>query len=325
MAIRILTGPQIDLTLSMAEAIDVNAQAYAMVAARQTITPQRTPIETPDGVNLFMPSFLKPSGALAIKVVSVYEGNPKRGLPAVNAVVLAFDCQTGLPVGLLDGRRLTQLRTAAGAGAATRLLAHKDARVLAVFGAGGMAWDQVVAALAVRPIEEVRVYTPSGESAERLVERIQEEYRRVRSRAVPDMHAAARGADVITCITTSRDPVFDPADVSPGCHINGIGSFKPEMKEVPVWGLKNVKVFVDQISAVMAEAGEIMKAVSEGSLKEKDLVEIGDAISGRRPGRTDEKQITFFKAVGVAAQDAATAQAVLKRAEEMNLGTVTEF
>ncbi len=324
MRLRVLSATDVERALSMAEAIDVNAQAYALLSAGEATVPQRVPVETPRGVTLFMPAYLHPTGALAVKVVSVFGENLQRGLPTIHAVVLAVDSETGQPLALMNGIRLTALRTGAGSGAATRLLAREDARALAMFGAGGQAMDQVQAVIAVRPIEEVRIYTPSGHSARNLAQQLGQRHPGLRVWVADSPAQAVRDADVVTCATTSATPVFDPADVSPGAHINGIGSFTPEMREVQVVGLPRLRVFVDSREAALAEAGDLIQAVDEGHLRPEDLTEIGQVVLGEAAGRTSPDEITFFKSVGVAVQDAATAQTVLQRAAELGLGVEVE-
>lgn len=325
MKLRVLPAHAIDDALPMIDAINVNARAYALLSRGEVTMPPRVPVETPKGITLFMPAFVPASGDLAVKVVSVFAENPRHGLPTVHALVLVLDSTTGEPMALLDGTRLTALRTGAGAGAATRALAREDSRIMALFGAGGQATDQVEAVLAVRPIEEVRIYTPSGASAQRLAEALSHRHPDVRFRKVDSPAEAVRGADIITCATTSKTPVFDPTDVKPGAHINGIGSFTPEMREVQVVGLSKLRVFVDSLEAAQAEAGDLIQAVQEGHLRWDDVTEIGRVLSGEAPGRTAADEITFFKSVGVAVQDAMTAGAVLTRAEALDLGHVLEI
>jgi ornithine cyclodeaminase/alanine dehydrogenase-like protein (mu-crystallin family) len=324
MQIRVLSASDIVQALSMVDAIDVNAQAYAMFSAGEVKMPRRLSIETAQGVTLFMPAYLPSTDALAVKAISIYNENPKKGLPTVHAMVLVLDNETGRPLALMDGTRLTALRTGAGAGAATRLLAREDSRVLAMFGAGGLAMDQVEAVLSVRPIEEVRIYTPSGSSARNLANRLSQQHSNLVAHAVNSPAQAVHGADIISCITTSRTPVFDPADVASGTHINGIGSFMPDVREVQVVGLPNLRVFVDSKEATLEEAGDLIQAIAEGFIQPEDLTEIGKVILGKAPGRTSPDEVTFFKSVGMAVQDAATAQAVLARAMKMGLGIEVE-
>ena len=320
MNVLVLSAQDIDRALPMSQAIEANARAYMALSAGEAVVPQRTPIETEEGVALFMPAYVPDAHALALKVVSVFPGNAPRGLPTIHALVMVIDPTTGVPTALLDGTRLTALRTGAGAGAATRALAREDSHVLAMIGAGGQAPDQVEAVLAVRPIEEVRIYSRSGTSAERLAEQLQARHPTVRFRAVGSSQEAVRGADIISCATTSTTPVFDPADVAPGTHINGIGSFTPHMREVQVIGLPHLRVFVDSLEAAREEAGDLIQAVAEGFLRWEEVTEIGHVLSGQVPGRTSREDVTFFKSVGVAVQDAMTAAAVLERVRKQGLG-----
>ncbi len=321
MELTVLSAQDIEAALPMPAAIEANARAYIALTRGEAHVPQRIALNTEDGVALFMPAYVSATHDLAVKIVSVYGQNPRRGLPTIHALVLVLEADTGRPLALLEGARLTALRTGAGAGAATQALAREDSRVLALFGAGAQAPDQVEAVLAVRPIEEVRIYTPSGESARRLAARLQARHPDVTFRAVDSPAQAVRGADIITCATTSATPVFDPKDVAPGTHINGIGSFTPQMREVQVVGLPNLRVFVDSLDAARAEAGDLIQAVAEGHLRWDDVTEIGRVLAGDAQGRTAADDITFFKSVGVAVQDAITAGAILARARAQHIGT----
>ncbi|MEW5724102.1 MAG: ornithine cyclodeaminase family protein [Thermodesulfobacteriota bacterium] len=325
MRLRLLSARDIDAALPMVEAVEVITRAYESVSRQEAVMPQRLAVQTPRGVSLFMPAYLASEGALAVKAVSVFGGNPQRGLPVIHALVLVLESETGRPKALLDGTRLTALRTGAAAGAATKLLARPESRVMALFGAGAQAFDQAAAVLAVRPIQEIRIYDPARRPAETMAERLKAAFPGLRAGRADSPAAAARGADVISCATTSRTPVFDPADAAPGCHINGVGSYTPDMKEVPVAGLKKAHFFVDQREAVLAEAGELIEAVDLGLIKKDDLVEIGLVSAGLAPGRRSEEEITFFKSVGLAAQDAAASAAVLARAEATDMGTMIDL
>ncbi len=320
MNLYMFSAEDIERLLSMPDAIEVNTRAYIALSQSASVTPQRLAIETDRGVSLFMPSYVLTSGDLALKVVSVFPDNSRRGLPTIQALVLLLEAETGRPLACLDGTRLTALRTGAGVGAATRALAREDSHVLALFGAGGQAPDQIEAVLAVRPIREVRIYTPSGDSAERLAHRMAARHPDVTFRRVATPEDAVRDADIITCVTTSSTPVFDPEDVAPGTHINGVGSFTPTMREVQLVGLAPLRVFVDSLEAARAEAGDVIQAVAEGYLRWEDVEEIGRVLVGEVPGRDSREDITFFKSVGVAVQDAMTAGEIVRRGRTMHRG-----
>ncbi len=325
MKLLVLTAADIEKALPMEQAIEVIAGAYEALSAGRAQAPQRAALATPKGVSLFMPAYLPDRGALSMKTVSVFPDNPQKNLPTTNGLLMLLDHQTGLPYALMDAVRLTALRTGAASGIATRLLAPDGVKVLAMLGAGGQAWDQVRAVCAVRPIEQVRVYTPSGISARALAKRIVSHFEGIAAEAVDEPGLAVRGAQVICAATTSQEPVFEAADVAPGAHINGCGSFTPNMREVPVKGLAKPRIYIDQMEAALAEAGELIQALEQGWLQEEDLIEIGLLISGQAPGRSSAEEITFFKSVGVGAQDAAAAQAVYTHARKLGLGHEVEI
>lgn len=329
MRLRVLTGQEIERALPMPEAIAVVGRAYVEVSRGRAEAPPRASLPTPGGVSLVMPAHLPELGALGLKLISIYPGNPARGLPTVHALALLLDPATGEPLALLNGARLTALRTGAGSGAATQALAPPGAKILAVLGAGGQAWDQVRAVMAVRPIAEARVFTPSGESARRLAARVAGAWPGVRAWAAASPGEALEGAEVVCCATTSREPVFAPAELTPGAHVNGVGSFTPEMREVPVEGLLarpgGLGVFVDSLDMAWLEAGELIAAREAGALAADAPVEIGRVLAGEAPGRASPGQTTFFKSVGLAAQDAAAGLAAYARAGELGLGGVLEI
>ena len=205
MKLRILSAEDIDKSITMAEAIEVNARAYVSISSNDAVLPQRIPISTEKGTTLFMPAYVKTSKAMAVKVVSVFDENPRLNLPRIHALVLVIDTETGKPLSLVDGERLTALRTGAGVGAATKVLARKDAGVLALFGAGAQAMDQVKAICTIRNIQEIRVFTPSGKSASVLADRIVQQYQDVKTCVVQNPTQAVRHADIITCILLCWD------------------------------------------------------------------------------------------------------------------------
>ena len=271
-----------------------------------------------------MPAATKSGGAelLAVKVVSVFPENPRRGLRAIHGTVLVSDAETGTPRALLDGVSLTAIRTAAACGLATDLLARPDSSVLAVFGSGVHARTQVEAMRAVRPITEVRIYNPNTGSAEAMAAELS------RSDSAPDgiravgsVPEALDGADVACMATTSRVPVFQDCDVPDGIHINAIGAFKPEDREVPGATVGRSLVVVDDLDSAMEEAGDILIAIEEKLFSREAIhADLGGLVLGHFAGRSDPSQVTFFKSVGIAAQDVFAAQAVLREAERLRLG-----
>ncbi len=322
MNIRILTANDVRSAIDMKAAITAMKDAFGQLSRGLARVPVRLGVESDAGVTLFMPAYLESTGDLGAKVASLYMGNPAKGLPAISAVVLVIDSATGSLRALLDGTYLTALRTGAAAGLATDLLARSDASVVTIFGAGAQAPAQIEAVRAVRPIEEVRIVSRTRKSAERFAEHLSG----VKARVFEDRSKAVRGAHIITAVTTSEAPVFVGKDVEPGTHINGVGSFTPTMQEVDADTVRRSRIVVDSREAVLEEAGDLIIPINDGVIRAEDLdTELGDIVNGRKPGRTADDEITFFKSVGVAVQDVVTARHVIDAAESRGLGASVEI
>jgi alanine dehydrogenase len=319
----ILTGEEVRRALPMRQAIDAVKEAFAQLSAGRADVPLRTALDVPghNGVALFMPAYLSEDDAMAIKIVSVFNDNPDRGLPLIHALVVVVDAETGEPEAVMDGTYLTALRTGAASGAATDLLARDDARVAAIFGAGVQGRTQLEAVCAVRPIEEAWIYDVKREQAETYAEEMGKRIALAVSVAGSPTEAVRR-ADVICTATTSSRPVFDDADVRPGTHINAVGAYTPEMQEIPPETVLRGKVVIDHHEAALAEAGDLLIPIKQGLIDASYIyAELGEIVAGHRPGRESVEEITLFKSVGVAVQDVAAASAVLRAAREMGLGT----
>jgi ornithine cyclodeaminase len=320
----ILSAADVRAAAPMPAAIDAVAAAFAQLSAGQANVPLRLGIGQPalDAHTFVMPAHLVGSGALGLKVVSVFPHNRERhGLPSIHALVVVLDAETGRPLAAMDGTYLTALRTGAASGAATRVLARTGARVLALFGAGAQAPAQVAAVCAVRPIERVWVVNRTRARAERLVAALAEQGLAAELRIAGTPQEALAEADVVCCATSARDPLFEDADLRPGTHINGVGSFTPEMAEVPPATVARARVVIDQRAGAWAEAGDLIQPRRAGLLDESRVAELGAVIAGQAAGRADDAEITFFKSVGNAAQDVAVAQLALAEARRLGLGT----
>lgn len=324
---QLLTRRDIERAIPMADAIALVRDAFAALSAGHAEAPLRTAVRLPehDGVTLVMPGYVGPGDALAVKVVSVRNRNPARGLPRVNALVVLIDTATGEPTAVMNGRYLTALRTGAASGVATDLLARPDAAVLAVIGAGAQAREQIVAVAAVRPIRRVVVYARRPDGVRGLIEDMEPRMHAtgIAFVAATSADAAVREADVVCAATTSLTPVFDGAALRPGTHVNGVGSYRPDMRELDVTTLQRADcLVVDQRSAALEEAGELMAAIAEGAIGPEAIrAELGEIVAGTTPGRVDADEITVFKSVGNAVQDAAVARAIWSRATQLGLGS----
>ncbi|MFZ5437243.1 MAG: ornithine cyclodeaminase family protein [Bacillota bacterium] len=309
----------------MSEAIDAVAGAYADLAASRAILPLRTqvPVSRHNGISLLMPAYLEGVDGTGVKIVSVFPDNPGRGLPTIMAVVVLLSAETGQPLAIMEASYLTALRTGAASGVATRYLAKQDSRVLGVFGAGGQAATQVEAVAAVRPVERAVVFDCARDRAERFVREMEARLPGITFEPAAEPGDAVRQADVIVAATTSRTPVFSGELLKPGTHINGIGSFTPEMQEIGEDTLGRVaKIVVDSWEAAAEEAGDLIIPLRRGTLtKENIYAEIGEIVLQKKPGREREDEITYFKSVGLAIQDVAVAALVYRRAREKGIGT----
>lgn len=326
MKIRILTADDVRRALPMPEAISVMRRAFGQLSANQAEMPLRTRLHTDRGLVLLMPAFLHQSRELAFKMVSIWSDNPGRGLPAVIALVTVLDPDTGQPKALINGEALTALRTGAGGGLAADLLARPEAKVVTVFGAGVQARAQLAAVCVVRPVEEVRVVGRSSASLEVFAGEVSSwpgGYRVV----LPDSpDQAVQGADIVITATTSTTPVFDGRQLSPGTHVTAVGSYAPTMQEVDEETVRRSKVVVDSLQACLAEAGDLIVPLEKNLITKLDIHgELGSIVNGSLPGRESPEEITFFKSVGLAVQDAAAAGAVLEAAEAQGLGTLAEL
>jgi len=319
MQIRVLSADDVRSALSMTAAIDAVARAFAQLSAGKATMPLRSRFHTQKGVTLLMPAHLHDSGDFAVKIVSIYTDNPKLGLPTVAATVLALDPLTGIPLALMEGDCLTALRTGAAGGVAARHLSRANARTVALFGAGVQARAQLQAVMAVRKIERVWVVDPFETAAQRLIDDVSTWPDAPMLTLTDSPGAAVASADIVLAATTTTAPLFDGSDLKPGTHVTGVGSFTPQMQEIDATTIRRARVVVDQRDAAQAEAGDIIigKALIDA--------EIGEIINGEKPGRQNDDEITFFKSVGLAVQDAVTAAAVLKAAAEKGLGTVVQM
>jgi ornithine cyclodeaminase/alanine dehydrogenase-like protein (mu-crystallin family) len=228
----------------------------------------------------------------------------------------------------MDGTYLTALRTGAASGAATDLLARSDSKVAAIFGAGVQGRTQLEAISEVRDLERVLVFDVNRAAAEQFTIVM----RGKRGRVPADLEvasnpaAAVREADIICTTTTSGEPVFEDADLRSGVHINAVGAFTPDTREVPTATLQRARLFVDSREACWAEAGDLIIPRDEGAIAESDiLAELGELVTGVARGRLSDDEITFFKSVGNAVQDVAVASKVLAQAERQGLGTEVEI
>jgi ornithine cyclodeaminase/alanine dehydrogenase-like protein (mu-crystallin family) len=290
-----LDEEQVRQHLRMADLIPAMEKALIDFSAGKVTQPIRSVIKVdpPGGFFGMMPA-LTPEG-LGLKIVTFYATNAERGIPTHMATIFLVDPDTGAPLTVMDGRLITEMRTAAVSAAATKLLVSPDAKILAILGSGVQARSHVEALRLVRNFGEIRVWSPTREHAERFAKEI----------GAKSMSAeeAARGADVIVTATSSKTAVLKGSWLKAGCHVNVIGASRPDWRELDNDAMANV-LFVDSRAGAMKESGDVILSGA------KIYTEIGEALAGKVPSRASET--TIFKSLGMAVEDIAAAMLVYR-------------
>ena len=300
-----LSPQELRNALSMKNAIDALDDAFSGVLPT---APPRSHLDVGRGDLLLMPAWSDDLGT-GVKLVTVAPDNPSAGLPLIHGVYVLFDGESLRPSALLDGAALTGIRTAAVSAVATRHLARPESRTLLVFGGGTQGLAHVEAMAEVLPeLERVLCVSRSDSSAKRLVERAQQLGFRAEV-ASPD---AVELADVVCTCTTSSSPLFDGALLRAGAHVNAVGAYKPDARELDDASIARSKVFVEVKEPALQEAGDLRLPVEAGVLAPGDVTELGDVAGGRAAGRTGVDDITVFKSVGVAFEDLVVAAAAVR-------------
>jgi thiomorpholine-carboxylate dehydrogenase len=284
----------------MADLIPAMEKALIDFSAGKVTQPVRQVIavDPPGGFYGMMPA-LTPEG-LGQKIVTFYPPNAEKGIPTHMALIVLNDLQTGEPLAVMDGRLITEMRTAAVSAAATKLLAPPDAKVLGILGSGVQAHSHVEALQLVRKFEEIRVWSPTREHAERFAKEI--------GATSVFAEEAVRGADVIVTATNSKTPVLKGAWLKPGCHVNAIGACRPDWRELDDEAMSNV-VFVDSREGALKESGDVILSGA------KIYDELGEALAGKLPPCANET--TIFKSLGMAVEDIAAAMLVFRAAAKL--------
>lgn len=325
-----LSRADIRQAISMREAIDLVKFAFQELTAGRAVVPLRLGLDVVENrdVMLLMPAWLPNVPSLGFKVITIYPENRKRNVPSTNAMVIIMDPETGIAQAILDGTYLTQLRTGAISGAATEILARNDAKNLVVIGGGAQGVTQAAAVCTVRDIEQVTIVDMDEASFDRFRASIGTEWPEIADRLhfTTNGEAAIREADVLCLATTARTPVFDASWIRPGTHVNGIGSFTPEMQETPAEFVAAARVFADMKEHTLAETGDLITPITQGIITADHVVgELGELVDGTVTGRENDEQLTFFKSVGNAVQDMVVGSTAVARAREQGLGTAFEL
>ena len=326
----LLTRRDVESVLTMKEAITAVEEGFRQLALGNVSMPQRPVIRIPEyhGLYLGMPAYVGgvgDGGSLALKVVTVYPDNPdKFGLPTTIGTLLLNDPRSGALVAIMDAGFLTAMRTGAASGVATKYLAREDARSVGVFGAGVQARTQLMAVCEVRAIERAVVYDPWQEGRIKYAAEMSERLS-IPVEPTDDPRACVEN-DVIVAASSSRSPIFEGAWLAAGTHINGIGSHSPDARELDTEIVRRSKVVPDYAPACLAEAGDLILPIQEGAITEDHIhASLGEVVAGQKAGRESADEITLFKAVGLAVQDAVTATRVYELAQAAGVGATIEI
>lgn len=321
----LLTRKDVETVLTMKDAIAAVEEGFRQLALGNVIMPQRSAIRISEhhGLHLGMPAYIggtEGGGSLTLKVVTVYPDNPsKYSLPTTIGTLLLNDPRTGALIAIMDAGFLTAMRTGAVSGVATKHLALEDVHSVGVFGAGVQARAQLMAVCEVRPIERAVVYDKVQEQREKYADEMSERLS-IAVEPTDDPRACAENGIILTA-TSSKTPIFEGAWLAPGTHINGIGSHSQDARELDTETIRRAKVVPDYAPACLAEAGDLIIPIQEGAITEDHIhASLGEVVAGLKPGRESAEEITLFKSVGLAVQDAATAARVYQLARARGVG-----
>jgi len=325
----LLSRKDVQALLTMPACMEIVENAFRQHAAGNANMPQRAVIkvEQHNGVYLAMPAYIGGDlDALGLKIVTVYGDNPKKhGVPTIFGTLVLCDPTTGQAKAIMDAGYLTAVRTGAASGVATKYLAREDASVCTIFGAGGQAQAQLEAVHLARPLSRATVLDLNEDAAASFAASLTEKLS-VEVTVGSDTEQAVREADIIVTATNAPTPLFDGDWIKEGTHINNIGSHSPGARELDTRTVVRSKYVADLKEANLAEAGDLLIPMNEGAVTEDHIyANLGDIVSGAKPGRENVDEITLFKSCGLAIQDIASAVAVYQAAVAQGVGQEFEF
>ncbi len=265
----------------------------------------------PEAVLLLMPAW-QVGGHIGVKIVTVFPGNAAKSLPGVMGQYLLSDANTGQPLALIDGQAITVRRTAAASALASRYLSRPDAERMVMVGTGALAPHMIGAHAAARPIREVAVWGRDAAKARALAESLSG--RPYAVRAVEDLEAAVRQADIVCAATLSTEPLVRGMWLKPGTHVDLVGAYTPERRESDDEAVRRARVYVDTRAGAAKEGGDVVQPLKSGLLKPEDiLADLFELTRGEKKGRRGPDEITLFKSVGTALEDLAAAELAVER------------
>ncbi len=317
---RLLNRSATAKALSHAQCVEALDPAMRAVSNGGTIMPLRQYLSIPDerGKFTLMPGYCDNPEAFGVKIVSKYPRAHDSPYGSHVGAVMVFDADLGIPLGMLEGAELTAIRTAAASALATRVLAREDSKILTVLGTGTEALHHVKAIMTVRSITNIRIWGRNLQHAQELVAQLDLPNN---VEAVEDIHQALSGADIVCTTTSATEPILKGAWLQPGMHVNLVGAAVKTAAEADTEVVERSRFYTDSISSALDQAGELNAAIDAGLVDESHVVaEIGSVLDKPEMGRRDDKEITVYKSLGVAAQDLAAGLAALKHASENDIG-----
>ena len=316
----LLSEADVRAVLTMPDLIEAMEGALIEFSSGAADQPLRTVLQVGAAKAFFgvMPASVPGRDAMGTKLVTVYESNAALGLPSHLATIILLDPATGALRAIVDGRYITEARTAAVSAVATRLLARPDAGVLALIGSGVQARSHLAALACVRTLRDVRVWSPDPSRREAFAAQAEAA---CPVRAVGSAQEAVDGADLVALVSAARQPVVQGAWIAPGTHVCAVGACRPDQREMDTALVRAARLFVDSRVAALAESGDVLLPIAEGAMAAGHLAgEIGALAAGQMPGRTSRDEITVFKSLGMAVEDVVAAHLALERATMRGLG-----
>jgi ornithine cyclodeaminase len=327
MDIRVLRGPEVRKLLPMSECIDLMQRTMIAVSEGRVVLPLRSILVMPGdrGMMGMMPGYLADPECFGVKLVSLIPRNKPPQYSSHLGLVLLFEAEHGQPVALLDAAEITAIRTAAASGLATRLLARADAGDLALLGAGEQARSHLDAMLCARPLRRIRVWARDPVKAKAFAD-AEGALHRVPIEVASTVHDAVAGADIICTTTKAREPILFGDWLSPGVHLNVVGSSIAAAAEIDTPAVVKSRFFVDCRNSTVNEGGEYLRALRAGAITPDHILgEIGEVANGSKEGRCSPLDMTLYKSLGIAPQDLASAHYVLEKARAAGIGQVIDF